>query len=155
MRGCRRRRSRIPVSRRSRAPRSRRTCRTSSSSRRTMAPVGTRSQSPSRSTRRIGSNTGTSERVTLATVYLLGHPVAHSLSPAMHNAAFLALGLPHRYETRDVEPDRLEDFVEALRKEDVLGANVTIPHKERPLRIVDQHGLETQRRGTGIYIQTD
>ena len=83
----------------------------------------------------------------MATVYLFGHPVAHSLSPAMHNAAFLALGLPHRYETRDVEPDRLEDFVEALRKDDVLGANVTIPHKERALRFVDDVGEDARRVG--------
>jgi shikimate dehydrogenase len=83
----------------------------------------------------------------MATVYLFGHPVAHSLSPAMHNAAFLALGLPHRYETRDVEPDRLEDFVDALRKDDVLGANVTIPHKERALRFVDDAGEDARRVG--------
>jgi shikimate dehydrogenase len=83
----------------------------------------------------------------VATVYLLGHPVAHSLSPAMHNAAFLALGLPHRYETRDVEPDRLEDFVEALRQDDVLGANVTIPHKERVLRYMDEAGEDARRVG--------
>jgi shikimate dehydrogenase len=83
----------------------------------------------------------------MATVYLFGHPVAHSLSPAMHNAAFLALGLPHRYETRDVEPDRLEDFVEALRKDDVLGANVTIPHKERALRFMDDAGPDARRVG--------
>lgn len=81
----------------------------------------------------------------MATAYLLGHPVAHSLSPAMHNAAFLALGLPHRYETRDVEADRLEDFVEALRKEDVLGANVTIPYKERVLRFMDEAGEDARR----------
>jgi len=83
----------------------------------------------------------------MATVYLFGHPVAHSLSPAMHNAAFLALGLPHRYEIRDVEPDRLEDFVDALRKDDVLGANVTIPHKERALRFVDDAGEDARRVG--------
>ncbi len=83
----------------------------------------------------------------MATVYLLGHPVAHSLSPAMHNAAFMALGLPHRYETRDVEPDRLEDFVEALRKDDVLGANVTIPHKERVMRYLDEAGKEARQVG--------
>jgi len=83
----------------------------------------------------------------MATVYLFGHPVAHSLSPAMHNAAFLALGLPHRYETRDVEPERLEDFVEALRKDDVLGANVTIPHKERAMRFVDDAGQDARRVG--------
>ena len=81
----------------------------------------------------------------MATVYLLGHPVAHSLSPSMHNAAFAALGLPHHYETRDVEADRLEDFVEALRKDDVLGANVTIPHKERVLRYVDEAGKDARR----------
>jgi len=83
----------------------------------------------------------------MATVYLFGHPVAHSLSPAMHNAAFAALGLPHHYETRDVAADRLEDFVDALRRDDVLGANVTIPHKERTLRFVDEAGKDAQRTG--------
>jgi len=83
----------------------------------------------------------------MGTVYLLGHPVSHSLSPAMHNAAFAALGLPHHYETRDVEPDRLEDFVEALRRDDVLGANVTIPHKERVLRYMDEAGEDARRVG--------
>jgi len=81
----------------------------------------------------------------VATVYLLGHPVAHSLSPAMHNAAFAALGLPHHYETRDVEAERLEDFVETLRRDDVLGANVTIPHKERVLRYMDEAGEDARR----------
>jgi shikimate dehydrogenase len=83
----------------------------------------------------------------VGTVYLLGHPVAHSLSPAMHNAAFAALGLPHHYETRDVEADRLEDFVDALRKDDVLGANVTIPHKERVLRYMDEAAESALRVG--------
>ena len=83
----------------------------------------------------------------MATVYLLGHPVSHSLSPAMHNAAFLALGLPHRYETRDVEPHRLGDVVDALRADDVLGANLTIPHKEAALRLVDELADEARRIG--------
>ncbi|MEO8633168.1 MAG: shikimate dehydrogenase, partial [Chloroflexota bacterium] len=83
----------------------------------------------------------------MASVYLLGHPVAHSLSPAMHNAAFAALGLPHHYETRDVAPERLADFVEALRRDDVLGANVTIPHKERVLRYMDEAGEDARRVG--------
>jgi shikimate dehydrogenase len=83
----------------------------------------------------------------MATAYLLGHPVAHSLSPAMHNAAFMALGLPHRYETRDVEPHRLGDVVDALRSDDVLGANITIPHKEAALRLVDELAAEARRIG--------
>jgi shikimate dehydrogenase len=83
----------------------------------------------------------------VSSVYLLGHPVAHSLSPAMHNAAFAALGLPHRYEARDVEPHRLADTVEALRGPDVLGANITIPHKEAVLRLVDELADEARRIG--------
>ncbi len=83
----------------------------------------------------------------MGTVYLLGHPVAHSLSPAMHNAAFAALGLPHHYETRDVEPDQLADTVDALRGDDVLGANVTIPHKEHALRYMDEAGKDARRIG--------
>ena len=83
----------------------------------------------------------------MAIVYLFGHPVAHSLSPAMHNAAFAALGLPHRYEARDVERERLADVVEALRTEDALGANVTIPHKEAALRLVDELADEARRIG--------
>ena len=83
----------------------------------------------------------------MSSVYLLGHPVAHSLSPAMHNAAFAALGLPHRYETRDVEPSRLADVVEALRRDDVLGANVTIPHKEAVVGLVDELTEEARRIG--------
>ncbi len=83
----------------------------------------------------------------MATAYLLGHPVAHSLSPAMHNAAFMALGLPHRYEARDVEPHRLGDVVDALRTDDVLGANITIPHKEAALRLVDELADEARRIG--------
>lgn len=81
----------------------------------------------------------------MSSVYLIGHPVAHSLSPAMHNAAFAALGLPHRYETRDVEPHRLADAVEALRADDVLGANITIPHKESVVRLVDELAEEARR----------
>ena len=83
----------------------------------------------------------------MATAYLLGHPVAHSLSPAMHNAVFMALGLPHRYEARDVEPHRLGDVVDALRTDDVLGANITIPHKEAALRLVDELADEARRIG--------
>src|SRR6266850_6225083 len=74
----------------------------------------------------------------MSDVYLFGHPVAHSLSPAMHNAAFRSLGLPHRYSALDVEPERLVNVVTELRHGDALGANVTIPHKEAAVRMVDE-----------------
>ena len=73
----------------------------------------------------------------MATVYLLGHPVAHSLSPAMQNAAFAALGLPHRYELRDVTAAGLAAALDLIRSGEALGANVTVPHKETVVPLVD------------------
>lgn len=64
-------------------------------------------------------------------IVLLGHPVAHSLSPAFQQAAFDHLGLPVRYERLDVPPKGLAAAVDALRADpDLIGANITIPHKE-------------------------
>jgi shikimate dehydrogenase len=62
-------------------------------------------------------------------VALLGHPVAHSLSPRMHNAAFAALGLDWAYVAFDVPPARLSDAVRGLAALGFAGANVTAPHK--------------------------
>lgn len=60
---------------------------------------------------------------------LLGHPVSHSLSPRMHNAALAAADIPLRYEAIDVAPDSLDETLRVLVA--VRGAgNVTIPHKE-------------------------
>lgn len=60
---------------------------------------------------------------------IVGHPVAHSLSPAMHNAAFEALGLPHSYVPLDIRPGALAEGMNLLRTLGVDGANVTVPHK--------------------------
>jgi shikimate dehydrogenase len=60
---------------------------------------------------------------------LLGHPVAQSKSPALHNAALRAAGIPLVYEALDVEPASLDDALSALARANGAG-NVTIPHKE-------------------------
>ncbi|MDF2749316.1 MAG: shikimate dehydrogenase [Gaiellaceae bacterium] len=62
-------------------------------------------------------------------VALLGHPVAHSLSPTVQNAAFAARGLDLRYVALDVLPERLEQAVRGLVALGFAGANVTAPHK--------------------------
>ncbi len=67
---------------------------------------------------------------------LLGHPVAHSLSPRMQNAAFAARGLDWRYEAFDVE-DVLA-AVGALRTLGFAGANVTIPYKQDVVAACDE-----------------
>jgi len=59
---------------------------------------------------------------------LLGHPVAHSLSPVMHNAALAAAGIPLTYELLDVPPAALEATFTSLAGESAAG-NVTVPHK--------------------------
>jgi shikimate dehydrogenase len=69
-------------------------------------------------------------------VALLGHPVAHSLSPRMQNAAFAALGLDWDYAAFDVA-DPLE-AVRALRTLGFAGANVTIPHKVAVVAACDE-----------------
>ncbi len=71
-------------------------------------------------------------------VVLIGHPVAHSLSAAMQQAAFDAAGVDARYELWDRPPIALHDSIEELRAEEFLGANVTIPHKERVAPLMDR-----------------
>ena len=80
-------------------------------------------------------------------VYLIGDPVAHSLSPAMQNAAFSAMGLPHRYELMRVSEHDLGSAAQRIRGVDVLGANVTIPHKEKIGRHLDAVEETAQRIG--------
>lgn len=60
---------------------------------------------------------------------LLGHPVAHSLSPAFQNAALRHAGIPLTYQVLDVAPDSLTEVLQRLREQHAAG-NVTIPHKE-------------------------
>jgi shikimate dehydrogenase len=83
----------------------------------------------------------------MSQVWLIGRPVAHSLSPAMHNAAFAKLGLPHRYEAKDIPDDQLAATLDGIRRDDVLGANVTIPYKESVLRLLDEVDDEARRIG--------
>jgi shikimate dehydrogenase len=71
-------------------------------------------------------------------VVLIGHPVAHSLSAAMQQAALDAKGIDARYEAWDKLPLELADAIAELRGEDFLGANVTIPHKEKTVPLVDR-----------------
>jgi shikimate dehydrogenase len=71
-------------------------------------------------------------------VVLIGHPVAHSLSGAMQQAAFDSLGIDATYELWDKTPLELTEAIAELRGADFLGANVTIPHKERVAPMVDR-----------------
>lgn len=69
---------------------------------------------------------------------ILGHPVGHSLSPLMQNAALESCNLDFVYVPFDVHPDNLEDAVNGLRALGVSGFNVTIPHKSAIIPCLDE-----------------
>jgi len=80
-------------------------------------------------------------------VGLIGWPVEHSLSPAMHNAAFDALGLNWRYVPLPVEPGQVEAAVRGLAALGFRGANVTVPHKRAVMPALDFIASDAQALG--------
>ena len=84
-----------------------------------------------------------------STFVLLGHPVGHSVSPAIHGAAYRVLGAPHRYEVRDCPtPEHVRAEVEKLRSGQLAGANVTVPWKRLALELADR--ADESARATGV-----
>lgn len=71
-------------------------------------------------------------------VGLIGHPVEHSFSPPMHNAAFDALGMDYAYVAFDVNPAELQKAIEGARSLNIKGFNVTIPHKIDVMKYLDE-----------------
>ena len=68
---------------------------------------------------------------------VIGHPLSHSKSPAIFNAAFKAAGIDAMYEAWDTPAETLQGRIDALRGSNFLGANVTIPHKETVIEMID------------------
>lgn len=69
---------------------------------------------------------------------IFGYPLAHSLSPAFQQAAFNHYGLDARYLAWETPPDALAAEVAKLRGGDFIGANVTIPHKQAVMALLDE-----------------
>lgn len=70
---------------------------------------------------------------------VVGHPVAHSLSPPLHRAAYEALGMDHDYELRDCpDEDAVRRVLAELRRGEIAGANITVPHKRLALELADR-----------------
>jgi shikimate dehydrogenase len=88
---------------------------------------------------------------------VLGHPVGHSRSPAMQNAALVQMGLAGEwsYEAIDVAPDELEQRVMAMPDEGFVGANLTIPHKEAALAIADNLSETVREIGAANTLSFD
>jgi shikimate dehydrogenase len=79
---------------------------------------------------------------------VLGWPVAHSRSPAMHNAALAALGMEcWRYQALPVPEELFAETIRALGQAGFVGANVTIPHKQAALTLADQASVAARAIG--------
>ncbi len=79
---------------------------------------------------------------------LLGDPVSHSRSPAMHDAAFARLGLPHRYFGFRVLADEIPAVLAGARAMGFGGLNVTVPHKGTVASVLDRLGPVAARTGS-------
>jgi shikimate dehydrogenase len=78
----------------------------------------------------LGSHTGM--------LALFGHPIRHSLSPRIHNAALQVHGLDLVYLAFDVRPEELPAAISGIRALGIRGANLTVPHKEAALALLDE-----------------
>jgi shikimate dehydrogenase len=86
---------------------------------------------------------------------IFGHPVSHSLSPRMHNAAFEALHLDCVYVPFDVQPKDFETAARAIRAMGISGVNITIPHKESIIFFLDEISPEASLTGAVNTVKND
>ena len=68
---------------------------------------------------------------------IIGYPIRHSISPVFQQVALDACGIDARFEAWEVEPSALPNFIDGLRSPDTLGINVTVPHKEAVIPLLD------------------
>jgi shikimate dehydrogenase len=78
---------------------------------------------------------------------VIGHPVAHSFSPQMHNAAIRALGMNLCYVAFHVRPEEVGAAMAGMRAFNLLGLNVTVPHKQAVMPYLDEISEEARRVG--------
>ncbi len=89
------------------------------------------------------------------TLVLLGDPVAHSRSPALHQAALAAVGIAGTYQARQVDEAGMEGALAELRRGELHGANVTMPHKRLAARLADRrHPLAERARAVNTLVAT-
>ncbi len=88
---------------------------------------------------------------------IIGYPLGHSMSPVMFRAAFEEYGLDVTYDAWEVAPKKLRYFLEEVRvsEEEILGFNVTVPHKEAVMAAMDEVSAEAQRAGAVNTVLND
>ncbi len=88
-------------------------------------------------------------------VGLIGHPIEHTYSPLIHNAAFEKCGLDLIYVPFDIHPSNLKDAIRGMTALNIVGFNVTIPHKQRMLELLDEFSPEAHLIGAVNTVVND
>jgi shikimate dehydrogenase len=88
-------------------------------------------------------------------VGVIGYPIKHSLSPIFQNVAFAEHGLPHRYEKLEVSETDLPAFLEQARRDDYLGLNATLPHKQALMQAANGYSEEAHIAGAANTLLLD
>jgi shikimate dehydrogenase len=90
-------------------------------------------------------------------VGIIGHPIAHSWSPLIHGTAFKITKENYAYFAFDVLPKNLRDALKGMQALGIVGANVTVPHKEAVLEFLDEISADARLVGAvnTIYVQND
>ncbi|MFX1493473.1 MAG: shikimate dehydrogenase [Promethearchaeota archaeon] len=78
---------------------------------------------------------------------IIGHPIEHSMSPIMHNAAIQDLGLDYLYIAFDIPPNKLKEAIKGLKTLNIRGINVTLPYKEKVMKFIDKVDQTAQKIG--------
>jgi len=86
---------------------------------------------------------------------VIGDPIAHTMSPAMHNAAFTQMGLDYLYVPFRVKPEGLGKAIDGMRALNIRGLNVTIPHKVTVIPLLDELDPLAERIGAVNTITND
>ncbi len=92
---------------------------------------------------------------TTRVVGIFGHPIAHSYSPLIHNSAFRELGLDYLYLPFDVHPQNLRAALHGLSALGIVGINITTPHKETVIPLIDEVVSEARAIGAVNTIVND
>ena len=82
-----------------------------------------------------------------ARLAVIGHPVSHSASPAMHQAALDAQGKDIRYIRLEVEPGQVAEALQQMKQLDFIGCNVTVPHKFEVMDCCDELSEDARAMG--------
>ena len=69
---------------------------------------------------------------------IIGYPLSHSVSPSMHNFIYQKLGIEVEYQKWEIEEHNLKSHLETINDEDFIGANITVPDKEKIVSFLDE-----------------